>query len=68
MPSELNVAIVGGGPAGLAAYAFIKKHCPDAEVKIYEPHEYKSNGDQRLGGGYGIAPNGGSRRLYINST
>ena len=61
MEHTLRVAIVGGGPAGLAGYWFLKHHVAGVDVTIYEPHQYTLDGDQRLGGGYGIAPNGGSR-------
>ncbi|GMH39906.1 hypothetical protein BSKO_07810 [Bryopsis sp. KO-2023] len=60
---EVDVAIVGGGPGGLATACAIKKTCPDLIVRVYE----RAPAFKRIGFTLGLMDNGANAISAIDA-
>lgn len=54
--SHIDVAIMGGGPGGLAAGIAVLKKCPELKVRVFE----RESELRRVGNFVGMYPNGRS--------
>lgn len=50
MPSEVDVAIVGGGFTGLASAAWLRRISPETRVAVFEAHSIGAGASGRSGG------------------